>query len=106
MRRGRKRGDYPLVLGSNSFIPGFEEQLIGLKAGSAKKVKVSFPDDYGNKSLAGKQAMFDCKIKEVKAPVKAKIDDKLVKYGLENLKSLQDQRSRIENEYREASRSY
>ena len=95
-------------MGSNSFIPGFEEQLIGLKAGSAKKVKVSFPDDYGNKSLAGKQAMFRVtKIKEVKEPVKAKIDDKLAqKYGLENLKSLQDQiESRIENEYREASRS-
>ena len=104
---GGKGDDYPLVLGSNSFIPGFEEQLIGLKAGSSKKVKVSFPEDYGNKSLAGKQAVFDCKIKEVKEPVKAKIDDKLAqKYGLENLKSLKDQiESRIENEYREASRS-
>ena len=69
--------DYPLVLGSNSFIPGFEKQLIGCKAGDDKNVKVTFPDDYGSKDLAGKNAEFACKVKNVKEPVPAKINDEL-----------------------------
>ena len=52
--------DYPLVLGSNSFIPGFEEQLVGKKAEDKVEVKVSFPEDYNSKNLAGKNAIFDC----------------------------------------------
>ena len=97
--------DYPLVVGSNSFIPGFEEQLIGVKKGDKKKVKVTFPDNYGNAKLAGKKAIFDCNIKELKEPVKAKIDDELAKkYGVENIKELKAQiESRIKNEYSEAS---
>ena len=104
---GGTAGDYPLVIGSNSFIPGFEEQLIGLKAGSSKDVKVNFPEDYGNKSLAGKKALFDCKIKEIKEPVKAKIDENLAKkFGSETLNDLRNQiKTRIENEYSEAAKS-
>jgi trigger factor len=78
--------DYPLVLGSNSFIPGFEDQLTGVKPGEEKDVTVSFPDDYQAKHLAGKEAVFLCTVKEVKAPVAATIDDELAKkFGAEDL---------------------
>lgn len=104
---GGTANDYPLVLGSNSFIPGFESQLLGVKAGDNKEVVVIFPEDYGNKDLAGKESIFQCNIKEIKEPVKAKLDDELAKkYGSESLSDLRDQiKTRIKNEYREASRS-
>src|SRR3546814_8452752 len=56
---GGAADDYPLVLGSNSFIPGFEDQLVGAKAGDAVAVKVTFPEAYGNSDLAGKAAELD-----------------------------------------------
>ena len=104
---GGSSEDYPLVLGSNSFIPGFEEQLIGCKAGDDKNVKVTFPDDYGSKDLAGKNAEFACKVKNVKEPVPAKINDELAtKFGAEDLKALKTQISeRLESEYGEAARA-
>ena len=104
---GGSSEDYPLVLGSNSFIPGFEEQLIGCKAGDDKNVKVTFPDDYGSKDLAGKNAEFACKVKNVKEPVPAKINDELAtKFGAEDLKALKTQISeRLEPEYGGAARA-
>ena len=104
---GGSSEDYPLVLGSNSFIPGFEEQLIGCKAGDDKNVKVTFPDDYGSKDLAGKNAEFACKVKNVKEPVPAKINDELAtKFGAEDLKALKAQISeRLESEYGGAARA-
>ncbi|MEC7252313.1 MAG: trigger factor, partial [Pseudomonadota bacterium] len=104
---GGSSEDYPLVLGSNSFIPGFEEQLIGCKAGDDKNVKVTFPDDYGSKDLAGKNAEFACKVKNVKEPVPAKINDELAtKFGAEDLKALKTQISeRLESEYGGAARA-
>ena len=104
---GGSSEDYPLVLGSNSFIPGFEEQLIGCKAGVDKNVKVTFPDDYGSKDLAGKNAEFACKVKNVKEPVPAKINDELAtKFGAEDLKALKTQISeRLESEYGGAARA-
>ena len=104
---GGSSEDYPLVLGSNSFIPGFEEQLIGCKAGDDKNVKVTFPDDYGSKNLAGKNAEFACKVKNVKEPVPAKINDELAtKFGAEDLKALKTQISeRLESEYGGAARA-
>ena len=99
--------DYPLVLGSNSFIPGFEEQLVGVVADEEKTVTVSFPDDYQAPHLAGKEATFDCKIKDVKKPVAAKIDDELAKkFGAEDLEALKKQiAERLEAEYLGASRA-
>ncbi len=99
--------DFPLVLGSGQFIPGFEEQLVGVKAGDEKAVTVSFPADYGAEHLAGKEAVFDCTIKAVKAPGEAKIDDELAKqYGVESLDALTGQiRERLEAEYGQASRA-
>jgi trigger factor len=99
--------DYPLVLGSNSFIPGFEEQLVGVKAEEQKDVTVNFPDDYQAEHLAGKEALFACTIKDVKKPVAAKIDDELAKkFGAEDLASLKTQiGERLEAEYAGASRA-
>ena len=104
---GGSSEDYPLVLGSNSFIPGFETQLIGCKVGEDKKVKVTFPQEYGSESLAGKDAEFACKIKNVKEPVPAKINDELAtKFGAEDLKALKVQISeRLETEYGGAARA-
>jgi len=99
--------DYPLVLGSNSFIPGFEEQLVGVKVDEEKDVTVSFPKDYQAENLAGKEAVFACTIKEVKEPVAAEIDDELAtKFGAEDLAGLRTQISeRLEAEYVDAARA-
>jgi len=104
---GGSSEDYPLVLGSNSFIPGFEAQLIGCKAGEDQKVNVTFPAEYGSKDLAGKDAEFSCKIKNVKEPVPAKINDELAtKFGADDLKALKTQISeRLESEYGGAARA-
>ncbi len=103
---GGSAEDYPLVLGSGSFIPGFEEQLVGVKAGEEKQVEVSFPDDYGAPNLKGKAATFDCTIKAVKEPVAAEIDDELAKkFGAEDLAALKAQiAERLEAEYQGAAR--
>ena len=104
---GGSAEDYPLVLGSNSFIPGFEDQLVGTKVGQELDVEVTFPEEYGNADLAGKPAVFTCTIKAVKKPVPAKIDDALAeKFGAENLDGLKGQISeRLETEYSGAARS-
>ncbi|MEM9125797.1 MAG: trigger factor [Pseudomonadota bacterium] len=99
--------DYPLVLGSNSFIPGFEEQLVGVKAADEKDVTVTFPAEYGAEHLAGKEAVFTCTVKEVKEPVAAEINDELAtKFGAEDLAGLKTQISeRLEAEYSGAARA-
>ncbi len=99
--------DYPLVLGSNSFIPGFEAQLVGAKAGDEVKVNVSFPAEYGAANLAGKAAVFECTVKSVKEPKPAEVNDELAKkYGAEDLAGLKTQISeRLEAEYTGASRA-
>jgi trigger factor len=98
--------DYPLVLGSNSFIPGFEEQLTGAAAGEARKVEVSFPEDYQAAHLAGKSATFETTVKEVKAPAQAAIDDELAKrFGADDLGALREQiAERLKAEYAGAAR--
>ncbi|MEO9819289.1 MAG: trigger factor [Paracoccaceae bacterium] len=99
--------DYPLVLGSNSFIPGFEEQLVGSKAGEEKSVSVTFPAEYQAEHLAGKEAVFECTVKEVKEPVAAEVDDELAKkFGAEDLAGLKGQiTERLEAEYTGAARA-
>ena len=98
--------DYPLVLGSNSFIPGFEEQLVGVKTGTEKDVVVTFPEDYGAAHLAGKEAVFSCTVKAVKEPIPAEINDELAKkFGADDLAGLKVQiGERIEAEYAGAAR--
>lgn len=104
---GGEAEDYPLVLGSNSFIPGFEDQLIGCKTGEEKNVEVNFPDDYGAENLAGKAAVFEVTVKEVRAPKPAEIDDSLAeRFGAENLEQLKEQlETQIGQEFGGAARS-
>ena len=104
---GGAADDYPLVLGSNSFIPGFEEQLVGVKVDEEKDVTVSFPDDYQAENLAGKEAVFSCTIKAVKEPKAAELNDELAqKFGADDLAALRTQVSeRLEAEYVGAARA-
>ncbi len=99
--------DYPLVLGSNSFIPGFEDQLIGTKAGEDVSVTVTFPAEYGAAHLAGKEAVFACTVKVVREAKAAELDDELAKkFGAEDLAALKGQISeRLEAEYKGAARA-
>ena len=96
----------PLVLGSGQFIPGFEEQLIGVKAGDEKVIKVTFPEEYQAAHLAGKEAEFDVKIGEVAAPGELVLDDAFAeRLGIESLEKLkQTIREQIEGEYGQLTR--
>jgi trigger factor len=88
---GGKGTGIRLELGSNQFIPGFEEQLVGVEAGKPLEVKVAFPADYNVDELAGKDAVFDCTVQEIHGAVEVTIDDAFAEgLGLENLAALQD----------------
>jgi trigger factor len=95
-----------LELGSGSFIPGFEDQLVGAKAGDAREVRVAFPADYQAQQLAGKDAVFDVTVKEVQAPGEVTIDDALAKgFGMESLDKLKDAvRTAIQRDFEAQSR--
>ena len=83
--------DYQLEIGSNSFIPGFEDQLVGLKREDEKDIDVTFPENYGSKDLAGKPAVFKVKVKEIKEKVQPKLDDEFAKgFGCETLDELRE----------------
>jgi trigger factor len=103
---GGKAEDYSLELGSGSFIPGFEDQLIGAKAGDTVDVKVTFPDDYGASELAGNEAVFEVTVKELHEARPAPIDDTLAeKLGAKNLSDLKKGiRQEHEREFKELSR--
>jgi trigger factor len=88
---GGKGENIQVEIGSGSFIPGFEDQLVGAKAGEQRTIKVSFPHNYGAAHLAGKDAEFEVTVKEVQAPGDVKIDDELAKgLGMESLDKLKD----------------
>jgi trigger factor len=88
---GGKAEDIKVEIGSNSFIPGFEDQLVGVGAGDTKLVRVTFPANYLAQHLAGKEAEFDVTVKAVEAPDELKIDDDLAKgFGMETLDALKD----------------
>jgi trigger factor len=95
-----------LVLGTGRFIPGFEEQLVGTKAGDAKVIEVTFPEDYTAPNLAGKAATFDVTVKEVAEPGEISLDDEFAKrLGLESIENLRDMvRKQIESEFGQATR--
>ena len=103
---GGKAEDHQLELGAGRFIPGFEDQLIGVDAPSEKQVEVTFPENYGNADLAGKPAVFAVSVKEIRERVKADIDDEFAKsLGMENVEALRGQvRGGLEKEYATASR--
>jgi len=108
---GGKGEDHVLELGSGSFIPGFEDLVIGMKREESKDVEVSFPEDYGQAELAGKPAVFKVLMKEIKEKVVPELDDEFAKgFGVDTLDELKEQlqtsyetqeTSRVENDLRE-----
>jgi trigger factor len=103
---GGTGGDVNLVLGSDTFIPGFEDQLVGVATGDTRVVKVSFPQTYPAQHLAGKEAEFDVVVKSVEAPQTVTIDDEFAKsLGLESLAKLREMvKTRIVQEHATMSR--
>lgn len=104
---GGTAADYTVELGSNSFIPGFEDQLVGAEVGKPIDVNVTFPAEYGAADLAGKAAVFKCTIKEVLEYIDKPADDELAKKNnFENLEAMRKAVSdRIGQDYSQISRS-
>jgi trigger factor len=104
---GGSANDFVLELGSNRFVPGFEEQLIGATAGSDLRVKVTFPADYWMEKLRDKEVEFDVKLKEVRAAEQVAVDDDLGKaLGLENLETLKGAiHEQLDRDYAQVTRS-
>ena len=104
---GGSATDAQVVIGSNQFIPGFEEQLIGAKAGEDRTLKVSFPDDYAVAELKGKAAEFETKVKMVRGPKQGDPDDAWAsQIGFDSLNALKDAlRERIEADHNTQSRA-
>ncbi len=108
---GGQGEDFSLELGSGTFIPGFEEQLSGMKRDEEKEISVTFPEDYGQQDLAGKPAQFVVKLKEIKEKVTPRADDDFAKgFGLDSLETLKkelaeghlkQETNRIDNDLRE-----
>ena len=103
---GMEGEDHHLELGSNRFIEGFEDQLIGAEPGDSRTVTVTFPKTYMNEQLAGKKAVFDVKVKEIRETEPLKIDDELAqRFGEESLESMKQKvREQIEADYAQAAR--
>ncbi|MFZ5752749.1 MAG: trigger factor [Bacillota bacterium] len=99
---GGKGENYPLELGSNTFIPGFEDQLIGVKAGETVDVNVTFPEEYHVTELAGKDAVFTVTVKENKRKELSPLDDEFAK-DVSEFSTLQELRADIENKLKEAA---
>lgn len=100
--------DMAVEIGGGRLIPGFEDQLVGVKAGEEKQISVTFPEDYPAKNLAGQPATFDLTIKSVKTAGEAKIDDEMAKnLGLESLEQLRGLlKGQIEQEHNGLTRTY
>jgi trigger factor len=103
---GASGKDRQIALGSEGFIPGFEEQLVGVGAGEHRTVRVTFPEDYGVPDFAGKEAVFEVDVKEVRQRLPVVIDDELGKaVGLESLAELREEvRQQMQRDYEAASR--
>jgi trigger factor len=105
---GGKGEAMSVELGSGQLIPGFEDQLVGVKANDEKVINVTFPEDYGSKDLAGKAATFDIVVGEVRKPAEAKLDDEMAKgFGLESLDKLKElMKVQVEQELNGLTRTY
>ncbi len=97
---GGKAENYNLVIGSKTFIPGFEEQLIGLKTGEEKDINVTFPEDYQNDELKGKEVTFKIKVNEVKRKKLMPIDDEFAK-DVSEFETLEELKQDVENKLKE-----
>lgn len=98
---GGKGENYSLELGSNSFIPGFEDQLVGVKAGESKEVNVTFPEDYQAEDLAGKDAVFKVTVHEVKAKELPELDDEFAKDVDDSVETLAELKEKYRKEMTE-----
>jgi trigger factor len=103
---GGSATDFPLVLGSNAFLPGFEAGLVGAKAGEEREVTVTFPENYGAAHLAGKEAVFAVAVKAVKEPKAPDLDDMFAqRFGADTLDALKTQiREQLGREFAQAAR--
>ncbi|KMK93994.1 trigger factor [Rossellomorea marisflavi] len=102
---GGQADNYSLELGSGQFIPGFEEQLVGVAAGEEKDVEVSFPEEYHAAELAGKAATFKVKIHEIKAKELPALDDEFAKDADEEVETLAELKEKIENRLKESKKT-
>ena len=98
---GGQATEYPLTLGSNTFIPGFEEQLVGAKVGDDVDVKVTFPEEYQAKELAGKEAVFKCTVHEIKAKELPELDDEFASEVSEEAETLEDYKAEVKAKIKE-----
>ena len=98
---GGKGENYPLTIGSGSFIPGFEEQLIGAEIDKETEVKVTFPEDYQAKELAGKDAVFKCTVHQIKAKELPELDDEFASDVSESCETLEDYRAEVKAKIKE-----
>ena len=98
---GGKGTDYPLTLGSNSFIPGFEDQLVGSKAGDHVEVKVTFPEDYHAEDLKGKEAVFKCTVHAIRAKELPEVDDEFASDVSEKAETLDAYRAEVKAQIKE-----
>jgi len=103
---GGEAQDFSLELGSNTFIPGFEDALIGVRVGEQKQVDITFPDDYGAEDLAGQSVTFDVTVKELRQSAPVAVDDEFAKtFGRETLEDLKQAiRDQIADDYKRTSR--
>jgi trigger factor len=92
---------HPVQIGSNAFIPGFEDELIGLKSGDKKSFKITFPKDYGKKEFQGKKVRFDIKVHEVFEKVVPKFDEALIEKLVGEKKSVKEMEKEIEDSLKE-----
>ncbi|MCR2820573.1 trigger factor [Lederbergia panacisoli] len=102
---GGKSENYSLEIGSGSFIPGFEDQLVGLKAGEEKDVEVTFPEEYHAEELAGKPAVFKVKVHEIKSKELPELDDEFAKDVDEEAETLDDLKASIKNRLTESKKN-
>lgn len=102
---GGKRENYPLHVGSGTFIPGFEDQLVGLGSGEEKELHVTFPEDYSQESLAGKEAVFKVTVKEIKRKELSPLDDEFAK-DVSEFDTLQELRTDVENKLKDTREKF
>ena len=98
---GGKGEDYPLTIGSGAFIPGFEEQLIGAEIDKETEVKVTFPEEYQAKELAGKEAVFKCTVHEIKAKELPELDDEFASEVSEDAETLEEYKAEVKAKIKE-----
>lgn len=98
---GGKGENYPLTIGSGAFIPGFEEQLIGAEIDKETEVKVTFPEEYQAKELAGKEAVFKCTVHEIKAKELPELDDEFASKVSEEAETLEDYKAEVKAKIKE-----